>query len=213
MKITIKAKHTYFSGITTYDMNWKTDYYGLKNFTLRSVVVASKEPLSTTSFKKWSSALGVNVEALFTDLADYEDDIKKANIIIEAFNNEFEKVFDELNSHNKCEVRYTATLNPNYKPFNTAFETIQVYDVNVHVEYKSGYINAMFPSQGSKKNSACQRMVFDGKKLVSICEEAEAIDKIKSYIGQYIKDCDTDEKFNELSKKFAKVQKELKKYM
>lgn len=213
MKTTIKTIHNYLSGITTYEMAWKTEYSDIKNFTLNSCVVASKEAFSTKVFKKWASELGIDVETLFTDPKASKEDVESVNNLIEAFNNEYHKTFEELNSQNKCNVRYTATLNPNYKPFKTSFETIQVYDVEVLIEYKSGVITAVFHSQGRKKNDYMPYFLISGDKMVQLYEEKEAIQKIKSRIEKYINDCDTDEKFKELTKKLAAVQKELKKYM
>lgn len=213
MKTTIKVKHNYLSGITTYEMTWKTEYPGTKNFTLRSVLVASKDPFSTKIFKKWAMEHEIDVDALFSDPYSYKKDIKTVNELIEKFNNKYSKVFEELNSNNKCEVRYTATLNPNYKPLHTAFEVIQAYDVEVLIEYKSGVINAVFHSQGRKKNDYMPYILVSGGKMVELYEENEAIEKIKQRIEKYINDCDTDEKFVELNKKLAAVQKDLKKYM
>ena len=87
------------------------------------------------------------------------------------------------------------------------------YDVKVTIEFKSGVINAIFHSQGRKKNEACKMITFSNGKLTEIYEEEEAIMKIKSRIEKYINACDSMEKFETLTKQLAAVQKELNKYM
>lgn len=212
MKITITKKHEYLSGWTAYDMTWKTDFSGFRNKTIQSVVVATKTTFSTKIFKTWASELGYDIDALFTDVENIDEDVKKMNQLGAAFNNEYGKNLDTLNSDNQCHVRYTAMLNPSYKPFETAFETFEVYDVVVRIEYKSGAIKAVFPSQGRQKNAACTRIVFSGNRMKAVYGEEEAIEAIKGRIGRLIEDCDSDKKFLELPQKLMAVKKGLAKY-
>ena len=177
--------------------------------TLQSVVWVSKEPFSSKTIKTWASELGFDLDALFTVLDNAKEDCKKMNQLIGVLNKKSEKNYSEINSTDKCLVRYTATIDPDFEPLKTAFETYDAYDVKVYVEYKSGYFEALFPSQGRRKNSACTRIVFSGGSLKSIYGEDEAIEVIKNNIERYIKDCDSDEKFKELPKKLEKVRNEL----
>ena len=209
MKTTITKKHEYLSGWTAYDMTWMTDFSGVRNKTIQSVVVVSKTPFSTKILKTWASELGCDIDALFTDVENIKVDCNKLNQLVAAFNEEYGKNLETLNSDNQCHVRYTATLNPSHKPFETAFETFEVYDVEVRIEFKSGAIKAVFPSQGRQKNVACTRIVFSGNRMKAVYGEEEAIEAIKNRIGRYIKDCDTDKKFEELPKKLMAVKKEL----
>lgn len=212
MQITITKKHEYLSGWTAYDMTWKTDFSGVRNKTIQSLVVVSKAPFSTKIFKTWASERGYDLDTLFTDVENIDEDVKAMNQLGAAFNEEFGKNLDTLNSDNQCHVRYTATLNPSYKPFETAFETFEVYDVVVRIEYKSGAIKAVFPSQGRQKNAASTRIVFSGNRMKAIYGEEEAIEAIKGRISRYINDCDSDKKFQELPQKLMEVKKELAKY-
>ena len=215
MKVTITKKHEYMSGWTVYDMTWKTDYSELrrKNMTLQSVVVVTKDPFSTKILKAWATENGVDIDALFTEVEKCKEDCEKMNRLVGEFEKTFGDHLPELNSDNKCHVRYTATLNPNYKPLKTAFETIEVYDVEVLIEYKSGVIDMVFPSQGRKKSESCPMIMLSGKNMLkSIGEEEEAIDKISCRIERYLDDCDSDEKFAALPKKLAEVKKSLMKY-
>ena len=212
MQITITKKHEYLSGWTAYDMTWKTDFSGVRNKPIQSLVVVSKTPFSTRILKTWSSEQGYDIDTLFTNVENINEDVKAMNQLGAAFNEAYGKNLDTLNSDNQSHVRYTATLNPNYKPFETAFETFEVYDVEVRIEYKSGAIKVVFPSQGRQKNAACTRIVFSGNRLKAVYGEEEAIEAIKGRIGRYINDCDTDQKFQELPKKLMEVRKELAKY-
>lgn len=212
MKVTITQKHEYMSGWTAYDMTWKTDFSGFRNKTIQSVVVATKTPFSTKIFKTWASELGYDIDALFTDVENIDEDVKKMNQLGAAFNNEYGKNLDTLNSDNQCHVRYTVTLNQNFKPIKTAFETYDIYDVEVRIEYKSGVITVILPSMGRRKNAACTRIVFSGNRMKAVYGEEEAIETLKDQIGRYIKDCDTDKKFRELPQKLMEVKKELAKY-
>lgn len=213
MKTTITKKHEYISGWTSYDMTWKTDYSGVRNKTLQTVVVVSKEPFSTKILKSWAAEKGYDIDSLFTYMEDWREDLEKINQFIKVFNEKYLKNLEALNSDNKCYTHYSATLNPKYKPLKTAFETIEAYTVTVLIEYKSGVINAVFPSQGRKKSESCPMIMLSGKHMgKSIGEEDEAIDKIASRIDRYVEDCDTDEKFKELPKKLAAIQKSLKEY-
>ena len=212
MKINITKKHEFASGWTTYDMTWKTDFPGVRNKTIQSLVVVSKTPFSTKILKAWASELGYDLDTLFTDVENIKEDCNKMNQLAEAFNKEFGENLDTLNSDNQCHVRYTATLNPDFKPIKTAFETYDIYDVEVRIEYKSGAITTMFPSMGRRKNAACTRIVFSGNRMKAVYGEEEAIETLKDQIDRYIKDCDTDKKFEELHKKLGAVQKELMGY-
>ena len=129
MQITITKKHEYLSGWTAYDMTWKTDFSGVRNKTIQSLVVVSKTPFSTRILKTWSSEQGYDIDTLFTNVENINEDVKAMNQLGAAFNEAYGKNLDTLNSDNQSHVRYTATLNPNYKPFETAFETFEVYDV------------------------------------------------------------------------------------
>ena len=214
MKISITKKHEYLSGWTAYDMTWKTDYTGVrKNMTLQSVVWVSNEPFSSKTIKAWASELGYDLDALFTVLDNSKEDCEKMNKLIKVLNKESEKNYEGLNNNNKCLVHYSATLNPNYRPLKTAFETIEAYNVKVYVEYKSGYFEMVFPSQGRKKSESCPMIMLSGPHMgKSIGEEDEAIEKISSHIERYINDCDSIEKFKELPKKLAEVKVQLMKY-
>ncbi len=211
MKIIITKKHEYLSGWTSYDMTWKTDFSGVRNKTLKTVIVVSKEPFSTKSIQDLASENGVDVAALFTYVEDCENDCKEVNKLIKAYNEKYHKNLIELNSDNKCHTHYSATINRNYKPVQTAFETFDAYDVKVRIEYKSGVLEMMFPSVGRQKDAACTRVVLSGKHLKAVYGEEEAIENIKGYIDRYIRDCDTDEKFNALSKKLVEVKRSLTK--
>lgn len=214
MKTIITKKHEYLSGWTAYEMTWKTDFSGVsKNKTIQTVVVFSKDSLIPETIKKWASEQGCDLDSLFTDLENIKEDCEKVNPIIRLLNEKFSKNETELKNNNKCLVRYSATLNPNYRPLKTAFETIEVYNVKVYVEYKSGYFEMVFPSQGRKKSESCPMIMLSGPHMgKSIGEEDEAIEKISSHIERYIKDCDSDAKFKELPKKFADVKAQLMKY-
>lgn len=213
MQILITKKHEYLTGWTSYDMTWKTDYTGVrKNMTLQSIVVVSKEPFSIKTLKEWAAGKGVDFDSLFTIKENAQKDCEKMNQIVEDFNNEFGNGLKELNNDDKCHVRYSATLNPNYKPFVGAFETMEAYNVEVRIEYKSGSIQVVFPSQGRQKVSGCTLIVLSGNHFKSIYGEDEAIEKVKSRIERYINDCDSDEKFNELPNKLVAVKKEMMKY-
>ena len=213
MKTIITKKHEYLSGWTAYEMTWKTDYSGVRNMTLQSVVVFSDEPLSSKTIKTWASEEGVDLDVLFTVLEDAKADCEKMNLFIKVLNEKFDKNAAAIKSNNKCLVRYTATLNPKYKPLRTAFETIEVYTVKAYVEFNSGYFEMEFPSQGRKKSESCPMIMLSGKHMLkSIGEEDEAIDKIESRIQRYLDECDTFEKFKELPKKLAEVKVNLMKY-
>ena len=214
MKISISKNHEFLSGWTAYNLSWRTDYSGVrKNMTLQSVVWVSKEPFSTKTIKSWASELGLDLDALFTVLDNSKEDCEKMNKFIKVLNEKSEKNYAEINGNNKCLVYYSATLNPNYRPLKMAFETIEVYNVRVYVEYKSGYFEMEFPSQGRKKSESCPMIMLSGPHMgKSIGEEDEAIEKISSHIERYINDCDSDEKFKELPKKFAEVKVQLMKY-
>ena len=209
MNILITKKHEYLSGWTSYDMTWKTDFYGIRNKTFRSVVVVTKEPFSTKIFKNWAANKGCDVDAIFTDVENYKNDCEKINLIITAFNEEYLKNLVALNSDNECHTHYSATINPNYKSLQTAFETFDAYNVTVLIEYKSGVIKVVFPSVGRQKVAACTRVVLSGNHLKAVYGEEEAIENIKGYIARYLKDCDTDEKFQALPKKLEEVKKTL----
>lgn len=213
MKTTIKFLHTYASGFTAYDVTFATDFCGYRNKKFFTCVVATKETFSKKELKKWAAEQGYDIDALFTNFESLEQDNKIVKKLVKDFANAFSKGLEELNSSNKCEVSYSATLNPNYEPLETAFETILAYDVKVTIEFKSGVINAIFHSQGRKKNEACKMITFSNGKLTEIYEEEEAIMKIKSRIEKYINACDSMEKFETLTKQLAAVQKELNKYM
>lgn len=206
MKITISTKHTYLSGWTAYDMTWKTEYTGFRNKTIQSIVVVSKEPFSAKGLKKWASELGYDLETLFTDIENCKSDVAKINEFTKIFNNKYLKNIDEINSQDKCMIKYSATLNNHYTPLKTAFETIEAYDVYVLIEYKSGVIKISFPSQGRKKSESCTMLVFDGGKLKSLYGEEEAISKIRSRIQNLIDDCDSDEKFKVLPRKLNDIR-------
>lgn len=212
MELTITKKHEYLSGWTLYDMTWKTDYSGIRNMTLQSVVVVTKEPFSSKTLKTWMAGKGVDLDEIFTIRENAKEDCEKMNQLVGDFNKDFGGGLEELNSDNKCHVRYSATLNPNYKPFVGAFETMEAYNVEVLIEYKSGTIQVVFPSQGRQKVSGCTLIVLSGNHLKSIYGEEEAIEKVKSRIERYINDCDSDEKFKELPNKLVAVKKEMMKY-
>ena len=213
MKTIITKKHEYLSGWTAYDMTWKTDFPGVRNKTIQSAVVVTKEPFSTKTLKAWAAGKGVEIDALFTEMKNCKDDCEKMNLLCDAFNEEIlEKNLNELNSDDKCHVHYTATLEPSFKPLKTAFETFEVYTVVVRIEYKSGAFQIAFPSLGRKKNTACTRIVLSGNRLKAVYEGDEAIEDVKGRIERYIKDCDSDEKFAALPKKLKEIQKEVMKY-
>lgn len=212
MKVIVKKDYEFLSGWVKYNMTWKTEYPGIRNFAIQSVVVVSKEPFSANVLKKWAAEQGIDLDALFTDFDKNKEDVDKVNQFSAIFNEWNHKNIDELNS-NKCEVRYTATLDPNYKPYKTAFETIQVYQVDVVIEYKSGAYHIQFPSQGRKKSDSCPYILISGSKMEEMYEEKEAIQKIKARLERYIEDCDTDEKFRALGDKLVAIKKDLKKYM
>ena len=213
MKAIITKKHEYLSGWTAYDMTWKTDFQGLRNKTIQSVVVVTKEPFSTKTFKAWAAGKGVDIDALFTEMKNCKEDCEKMNLLCDAFNKEIlEKNLNELNSDDKCHVRYTATLNPDYRPLKTAFETIEAYDVEVCIEFKSGAFKMKFPSQGRKKNKYCPYILVSGGEMKELYEEEDAIYKVSSRIGKYLDDCDTDEKFAALPKKLVEIMREMMKY-
>ena len=213
MQTTITKKHEYVSGWTLYEMTWKTEFSGVRNKTIQTASVVTKNPFSTKIFKTWASKLGYDLDTVFTDVEKGREDCEKMKLLVEAFNEEYGKNIDALKGDTKCYVRYTATLNPNYKPLKTAFETIEAYDVEVLIEYKSGVIDMVFPSQGRKKSESCPMIMLSGKNMLkSIGEEEEAIDKISCRIERYLDDCDSDEKFAALPKKLAEVKKSLMKY-
>lgn len=212
MKIKISLIHNYLSGWKTYKMIWKTDFQGVRNKTIQSVVVASKEPFTAKSLKAMASGIGVDTDLLFTEIENCNADCKTMNSLGKVFNEKYGKNLAELNKEGHCEVRYTATLNPAYKPLETSFETILAYKVNVLVEFKSGVIQMVFPSQGRKKNDYFPFFVSSEGEMKNVCEEEEAIFKVKSRIGKYLADCDTDEKFAALPKKLEMVHKEMMKH-
>jgi hypothetical protein len=212
MKLTITKKHEYLSGWTLYDMTWKTDYSGIRNMTLQSVVVVTKEPFSSKTLKTWMAGKGVDLDEIFTIRENAKEDCEKMNQLVGDFNRDFGGGLEELNSDNKCHVRYSATLNPNYRPLKTAFETIEAYDVRVLIEYKSGVIDGVFPSQGRKKSESCPFILISGGEMKELYGEEDAIEKVKARIERYVEDCDTDEKYNALTKKLESVRKELWKY-
>ena len=212
MKTKITKKHEYLTGWTMYDLVIKTDFSGVRNKTLQSTSVVTKEPFSAKILKEWALEKGHDIDSLFTDIEECENDCKKMNQFIKSFNDWNCKNINELNSQNKCTVQYTATLNPNYKPLKTSFETYDAYDVEVLIEYKSGVINIVFPSIGRRKNTACQMLVFSGGKLKTVYEKEEAIEKIKANIARDIEDCDTDKKFCELKEKLVDVKSRLMKH-
>ena len=212
MKINIIKKHEFASGWTAYDMTWKTDFSGIRNKTLQSVSVATKTPFSTKILKTWASERGYDLDAVFTDLEKGKEDCEKMKQFVKVFNEEYGKNADALKSDPKCYVRYTATLNPNYKPLKTAFETIEAYAVEVIIEFRGNALKAVFPSQGRKKNEYCPYILISGGEMKELYGEEDAIYKISSRIGRYIDDCDTDQKFKELPKKLMEVKKELAKY-
>jgi hypothetical protein len=69
-----------------------------------------------------------------------------------------------------------------------------------------------FPSQGRKQNKYCPFILVSGGEMKELYGEEDAIYKISSRIGRFIEDCDTDQKFRELSNKLMEVKKELAKY-
>ncbi|MSS18762.1 hypothetical protein, partial [Sodaliphilus pleomorphus] len=209
MKITIKKNHKYLSGWTSYDMTWKTEYPVSRNQLLQSVIVITKNPFSVKVLKGWATAKGFDFDPLFTDINKCKDDCKKINQIGYLFNKEYAENLKILNSKNKCLVEYSATLNPMSKPIKTAFETFKAYEVNVYVEYKFAYINLVFPSLGREKNDTSQLIILSGNKLKSTYGEGEAINKIQNLIEKYIKDCDSDEKFNALVMTLKGIRKEM----
>lgn len=212
MKVSITKKHEYLSGWTVYDMTWKTDFSGVRNKTIQSVYVPTKNPFSTKIFKSWASELGVDIDAIFTDLENRKDDCQKAKLLCEAYNEEYGKNINAVKEDTKCYVRYTATLNPSYKPLKTAFETIEFYVVEALIEFKGNVLKAVFPSQGRKQNKYCPYILISGGEMKELYGEEDAIYKISSRIERYINDCDTDKKFQELPKKLMEVKNELAKY-
>ena len=214
MQTIITKKHEYLSGWTAYEMTWKTDFSGVsKNKTIQTVVVFSKDSLTPETIKKWASEQGCDLDSLFTDLENIKEDCEKVNAIIRLLNEKFSKNETELKNNNKCLVRYSAALNPNYRPLKMAFETIEVYNVKVYVEFNSSYFEMEFPSQGRKKSESCPMIMLSGKHMgKSIGEEDEAIDKIESRIQRHLDECDTMEKFKALPKKFADIKVQLMKY-
>ena len=212
MKINITKKHEFASGWTAYDMTWKTDFSGVRNKTLQSVSVATKNPFSTKILKTWASELGYDLDAVFTDLEKGKEDCEKMKQFVKVFNEEYGKNADALKSDPKCYVRYTATLAPGYKPLKTAFETIEAYAVEVIIEFRGNALKAVFPSQGRKKNEYCPYILISGGEMKELYGEEDAIYKISSRIGRLIDDCDSDKKFRELPQKLMDVKKELAKY-
>ena len=212
MKITITKKYEYLSGWTTYDMTWKTDFPGGRNKTIQSVYVPTKNPFSTKIFKSWAAELGFDLDALFTDTDKCKEDCETIKLLCEAYNEEYGKNINAVKEDPKCYVRYTATLNPNYKPLKTAFETIEVYVVEALIEFKGNVLKAVFPSQGRKQNKYCPYILMSGGEMKELYGEEDAIYKISSRIGRLINDCDSDKKFQELPKKLMEVKKELAKY-
>ena len=213
MKTIITKKHEYLSGWTMYDMTWKMDYSRIPNKTIQSAVVVSKDPFSNKVFKEWAAGKGCDIEALFTKTENVEMDCKEMNKLVVAFNKEYGNNLNLLNSDNKCHVSYSAAINPNYRPLVMAFDTIQAYDVKVRIEYKSGVLEMVFLSQGRKKNDYCPMIMLNGKYMgESLYEEKEAIFKVESRIERLVEDCDTDEKFVELSKKLSKIQASMKNF-
>ena len=212
MQISIVKKHEYLSGWIISEMTWKTDFSGVRNKTIQSVYVATKEPFSTKTLKTWASEQGYDLDALFTDLDKCKEDCETLKLLCNAFNEKYGKNADEVKGDTKCYVRYTATINPHYKPLKTAFETIDVYTVDVIIEFKGNVLKAVFPSQGRKQNKYCPFILISGGETKELYGEEDAIYKISSRIGRFIEDCDTDQKFRELSNKLMEVKKELAKY-
>ena len=212
MQTTITKKHEYVSGWTLYEMTWKTEFSGVRNKTIQTASVVTKNPFSTNIFKTWASKLGYDLDTVFTDVEKGREDCEKMKLLVEAFNEEYGKNIDALKGDTKCYVRYTATLNPNYKPLKTAFDTIEAYTVEAIIEFKGSVLKALFPSQGRKKNEYCPFILISGGEMKELYGEEDAIYKISSRIERYINDCDTDKKFQELSKKLMEVKKELAKY-
>lgn len=212
MKVTITKKHEYLTGWTMYDMVWKTDYVelGKNNFKVQSAIVVTKEPFSNPILKKWAVDKGCDIDVLFTERENSKEDCEKMNKLVHHFNIEYGNNLNLLNSDNKCHVEYSATISPNCYPLKTAFEIFHAYDVKVRIEYKSGVLEMVFPSQGREKNSACTRVVFSGKSMKAVYEAEEAIETIKCFIGRYIDDCNTDDKFKNLPKILDKIQSDLK---
>ena len=212
MQITITKKHEYLSGWTAYDMTWKTEFSGVRNKTIQSVYVPTKNPFSTKIFKSWASERGFDLDALFTDLEKRKEDCQKATLLCEAYNEEYGKNINAVKEDTTCYVRYTATLNRNYKPLEMSFETIEVYVVEATIEFKGNVLKAVFPSQGRKKNECCPYILISGGEMKELYGEEDAIYKISSRIGRYIEDCDSDQKFRELPQKLMEVKKELAQY-
>lgn len=212
MQINITKRYEFMNGWTAYDMTWKTELPGLPNQIMMSVSVVSRNPFSTKILKDWASEKGYNLDTVFTDYEKGKEDCEKMKKFYEEFNEVYGKNLDAILSDNKCYVRYTATLNPNYKPLKTAFETIDIYTVEVKIEFKGHLLIIQFPSQGRKQNEDCPFILVSGGEMKELYGEEDAIYKISSRIGQYIKDCDTDQKFRELFNKLTEVKKELEKY-
>lgn len=212
MKTLVSKKHEYLSGWTAYDMTWKTDYCGIRNKTIQSATVVSKNPFSTKILKDWASERGYDLDTLFTDVERCREDFNTVNQLVADFNKEYSKNLDELKGDTKCRVRYTATLNPKYKPLETAFETIEVYIVEAIIEFRGNVLKALFPSQGRRENKYCPYIVISGGEMKELYGEEDAIYKISSRIERYINDCDSDDKFRELPNKLMEVKRDLAKY-
>lgn len=207
MKVIVKDDYQFLSGWVRYNMVWRTKYTGIRNRTLQSVVVFSKEPFSSKVLKEMASEQGYDLDSLFTEFDRYKEDLDKMNQFSAIFNKWNEKNIEEINSDNKCNVRYTATLDPNYKPLETPYMTIQVYQVHVLIEFN--FKAAQFPiySLGRKKESYPFNLISGGK-TEEMYEEEEAIEKINARIENDITDCDTEEKYYALGFKLVDIQTE-----
>ena len=212
MQINITKKHEFMTGWTAYDMTWKSEFPGVRNKTIQSVGVVTKDPFSTKILKAWASEKGYDLDAIFTNLDKGKEDCEKMKQFCKDFNEVYGKNIEAIKGDTKCYVRYTATINPNYKPLKTAFETIDVYTVEAIIEIKGNALKMQFPSQGRKQNKYCPFILVSGGEMKELYGEEDAIYKISSRIGRFIEDCDTDQKFRELSNKLMEVKKELAKY-
>ena len=62
MQITITKKHEFMTGWTAYDMTWKSEFPGVRNKTIQSVGVVTKDPFSTKILKAWASEKGYDLD-------------------------------------------------------------------------------------------------------------------------------------------------------
>lgn len=147
MQINITKKHEFMTGWTAYDMTWKSEFPGVRNKTIQSVGVVTKDPFSTKILKAWASEKGYDLDAIFTNLDKGKEDCEKMKQFCKDFNEVYGKNIEAIKGDTKCYVRYTATINPNYKPLKTAFETIDVYTVEAIIEFKGNALKMQFPSQ------------------------------------------------------------------